>query len=175
MCITSPAGFAASDSFRSSLEDAGRVYARPGEVVNYTCTVVDNAGTGSTFWKGRAFNCPPSNIVSLSHQLFNIGGDSGTCGAITAESVGVVDNCYTSRLMVTVSPALNGTTVECTLSGVRVVGSRTILIAGMHWIENFFKIQPSHLKVLHVTSVGQAPLLIPVATMEKCKQSNEFQ
>ena len=127
------AGFAVNNSFRSSLEDAGRQYARPGEVVNYTCTVVDNAGTGSTFWKGTAFNCPPSNIISLAHQLFNIAGDSGTCnnGAITAESVGVVDNCYTSRLMVTVSSELNDTTVECTLVVVGMgVGNRTLLVAG---------------------------------------------
>ena len=103
--------------------------------MNYTCTVVDNAGTGSTFWRGTAFNCPPSNIISLSHQLFNIAGDSGTCnnGAITAESVGVVDNCYTSRLMVTVSSELNETTVECTLVVVGVgVGNRTLLVAGKY-------------------------------------------
>ena len=135
--VVSPAGFAVSDSFQSSLEDAGRQYACPGEVVNYTCTIVDTSGNppiGSSLWRGTAFNCPAtSNVISLSHPLFSTsGGTSGTCtsGAITAESVGVVDNCYTSRLMVTVSPALNETTVECTLSGVRVVGSRTILIAG---------------------------------------------
>ena len=104
--------------------------------MNYTCTIVDTTGNppiGSTFWRGTAFDCPgSSNVISLSHSLFNTTGMSGTCtsGAITAESVGVVDNCYTSRLMVTVSSALNGTTVECTLSGVRVVGSRTLLIAG---------------------------------------------
>ena len=134
--MVSPAGFTASDIFRSGLEDAGRQYACPGEVVNYTCTVVDTSGNppiGFSVWRGTAFNCPTSsNVISLSHSLFNTSGASGTCtnGAITAESVGVVDNCYTSRLMVTASSALNETTMECTLSGVRVVGSRTILIAG---------------------------------------------
>ena len=134
--MVSPAGFAATDSFQSSLEDSGRQYACPGEVVNYTCTVVDPSGNppiGSTVWRGTAFNCPGvSNVISLGHSIFNTTGASGMCnsGAITAESVGVVDSCYTSRLMVTVSPALNETTVECTLSGVRVVGTRTILIAG---------------------------------------------
>ena len=128
------AGYAASDSFQSSLEDAGRQYTCPGEVVNYTCTIVDSAGIGSTFWRGSAFNRPTSsNVISLTHSLFSTTGASDTCtgGAITAESVNVVDNCYTSRLMVTVSVGLNGTTVECTLSGVIVVGSRTLLIAGM--------------------------------------------
>ena len=138
MCIMSPAGFAVSDSFQSSLEDAGRQYACSGEVVNYTCTIVDptNPPIGSSVWRGTALSCPGSaNGISLGHSLFNTsGGASGTCnnGAITAESVSVVDNCYTSRLMVTISPALNGTTVECTLSGVRVVGNHTILIAGMY-------------------------------------------
>ena len=102
--------------------------------MNYTCTVVDD-GRGSTFWRGTAFNCPPSNVISLSHQLFNIGGDTGMCtsGAITGESVGVVDNCYTSRLLVTASPGLNDTTVECTLvlAGMGV-GNRTLLVAGMY-------------------------------------------
>ena len=137
MCIMSPAGFAASNSFRSSLEDAGREYALPGEVVNYTCTVVDPTGNppiGSSLWRGTAFNCPGSaNEISLRHSLFNTTGTSGTCtsGAITAESVGVVDNCFTSRLMVTASVGLNETTVECTLSSVIAVGSRTILIPGI--------------------------------------------
>ena len=136
----SPAGFAVSDSFQSSLEAAGRQYACPGEVVNYTCTIVDTSGNppiGSTVWRGTAFDCSGSaNVISLSHSLFSTSGASGTCtgGAITAESVGVVDNCFTSRLMVTVSPALNGTTVECTLSGVRVVGSNTIPLTGTYII-----------------------------------------
>ena len=132
-------GSAASDSFQSSLEDASRQYACPGEVVNYTCTIVDTTGNpplGSSVWRGTVFNCPTSsNEISLRNSLFSTSGATDTCtgGAITAESVGVVDSCYTSRLMVTVSPALNETTVECTLSGVRVAGSHTILIAGMQY------------------------------------------
>ena len=132
------AGFAASDSFQSGLEDAGRQYACPGEVVNYTCTVVDTSGNppiGSSAWRGTAFNCPrASNVISLGHSLFNSSiGVTGTCtnGAITAESVGIVNTCFKSKLMVNVSSALNETTVECTLSGLRVVGSHTILIPGM--------------------------------------------
>ena len=132
----SPASFAASDSFQSDLEDAGRQYACPGEVMDYTCTVVDtsNPPISFTVWRGTAFNCPGSaNEISLIHTLFNTsGGTSGTCnnGAITAESVDIVDNCYTSRLMLNVSVGLNETTVECTLSGVRVAGSSTVLLTG---------------------------------------------
>ena len=133
MCIMSSAGFAVSDSFQSSLEDAGRQYACPGEVVNYTCTVVDSAGIGSSLWRGTAFRCPgSSNLISLTHSLFNTSaGVTGTCGTLTAASVGVVDNCYTSRLMVNVSVGLNETTVECTLSAQGVVGSGTILLTGV--------------------------------------------
>ena len=105
--------------------------------MNYTCTIVDTSGNppiGSTVWRGTAFNCPGSaNVISLGHSSFNIsGGTTGTCGAITAASVGVVDNCYTSRLMVNVSVGLNETTVECTLSAVRVVGSSTVLLTGAY-------------------------------------------
>ena len=135
--IVSCAGFAASDSFQSGLENAGRQYACPGEVVNYTCTVVDTSGNppiGFSVWRGTALNCPTSsNEISLRHSSFSTSGISGTCtgGAITAESVGVVDNCFISRLMVNVSSGLNETTVECSLSGTRVVGNDTILIQGM--------------------------------------------
>ena len=104
--------------------------------MNYTCTVVDSAGIGSSLWRGTAFSCPgSSNIIFLAHSLFNTsGGTSGTCnsGAITAEGVDIVDNCYTSRLMVNVSVGLNETTVQCTLSGVRVVGSHTVLLTGVY-------------------------------------------
>ena len=106
--------------------------------MNYTCTVVDTSGNppiGSTVWRGTAFNCPgSSNVISLRHSLFSTTGASGTCtnGAITAESVGAVDNCFTSRLTLNVSVGLNETTVECTLSGVRVVDSRTVLLTGAY-------------------------------------------
>ena len=91
--MVSCAGFANSDSFQSSLEDAGRQYACPGEVVNYTCTVVDTTGNpplGSSVWRGTAFNCPTSsNEISLRHSSFSTSyGAADTCTgrAITAES-----------------------------------------------------------------------------------------
>ena len=131
----SPAGFASNNSFVSSLEDAGRQYGCPGEVVNYTCTIVDTSDVASSLWRGTAFSCPTtSNVIPLSHVLFNT-GVAGTCnnGAITAESVSVVDNCYTSRLMVTVSDGLNETSVVCSLSLSGMgVGSSTLLVAGTY-------------------------------------------
>ena len=93
--MISPAGFAASDSFQSSLEDSDRHY---GEVVNYTCTVVDTSGNpsnGSSIWRRIAFNCPGL----VNENSIKSHGASSTCnsGAITAQSVGVFDNCFTSR------------------------------------------------------------------------------
>ena len=132
--IISPAGFAVNNSFQSDLEDAGRQFACPEEVVNYTCTVVDtNIPLAFTLWRGTTlFTCPGSQII-LIHLSFSTSGASDSCnnGAITAESVGVEDNCFTSRLMVTVSPTLNETTIECTLAGVTIAGSDTLLIAGI--------------------------------------------
>ena len=108
--MISSAGFPASDSFQSSLENSDRQY---GEVVNYTCTVVDTSGNpsnGSSIWRRIAFNCPGL----VNENFIKSHGASSTCnsGAITAQSVSAFDNCFTSRLMVTVS---SGTTVECTL------------------------------------------------------------
>ena len=62
--MVSPAGFAASDSFQSGLEDAGRQYACPGEVVNYTCTIVDTSGNPLVALTGEE---PPLTV--LVHQM----------------------------------------------------------------------------------------------------------
>ena len=95
----------------------------------YECTTI---GSISTTWTGAAFNCPGSgNEIVLRHSQF-IGGTSALCndGNITGISVGVENNqCYTSQLNVTYSPALLGATIMCvhnTGTSNMVIGESTI-------------------------------------------------
>ncbi len=96
-----------------------------GNTVSYECTVTDD-GTRVTLWQGSAFNCPSSSsVISLAHFLYEPHGVSGTCGDLSAMSVGVSGDNYTSRLALTATAGLNGTIIECTRSGSVVVGSDT--------------------------------------------------
>ena len=55
---------------------------------------------------------------------------SGTCGNLSAMSIGVDGTNYTSRLTVTANTGLNGTMINCTISNVLLEGSDTIRIGG---------------------------------------------
>ncbi len=102
-----------------------------GNTVSYECTVTDNGGFRSTLWRGSAFNCPSSlSRIILVHILFQPNGESGTCGDLSATSVGVSGDDYTSRLTLTATAELNGTIIECTRSDSVVVGSDTLTTGG---------------------------------------------
>ena len=84
----------------------------PGRVLTYECTIT---GSGSTVWKGSAFECTSGEIV-LPHNLFNeISTAAGVCnnGLFTAYGIRVVNNSYTSRLNITVSHNTAGKTIQC--------------------------------------------------------------
>ena len=132
---------AASDSFSVVM---GGSCICPGEVISYRCTVLDN-GVGVTTWSGTAvdaaftqYNCDGSIDFHLVHSRFDDPGSvSVACGggAVVAQSVGVMlsspDNCYISEFTVTTFPGLDGTVIECSLSGgFRDVGNSSLIIAG---------------------------------------------
>ena len=83
----------------------------PGQQLQLLCTAV---GLGTTVWSGTAF---PSGCASLllPHTRFsNPGGETRSCPPdITAASVSVDGDCYTSRLNVTVRSNQNGNNVTC--------------------------------------------------------------
>ncbi len=92
-----------------------------GQPVSYECTVTDDDGNSSTLWQGSAFNCPSgSDTISLNHSLYEPNGVTVTCGDLSAMSVGVSGNNYTSRLTLTATAGLNGRTIECSQSGMGV-------------------------------------------------------
>ncbi|KAL5500717.1 hypothetical protein EMCRGX_G012313 [Ephydatia muelleri] len=68
-----------------------------------------------TAWTGSAFQCPPTNLISLIQR------SSGaiqpftpvSCGSFSAVTTNVTSTCYTSVLTIPAVQALNGTTVGC--------------------------------------------------------------
>ncbi len=104
-----------------------------GRIVNYECTVTDDDGGRSTIWRGSAFNCSltsSSSVISLAHFLYEHHGVSDSCGYLSAMSVGVSGDNYTSRLTLTATAGLNRMTVKCTRSGIFVVGNDTLRTGG---------------------------------------------
>ena len=104
-----------------------------GTTVNYECTVMDSAMNpiGSTIWRGSAFSCSgsPPNAINLLHSEYtSVASDS--CGDLSAMSVGVDGTNYTSRLTVTANPGLDGTMINCTISGVQLEGYDAIRVGG---------------------------------------------
>ena len=92
---------------------------------------MDSAGIGSTRWRGSAFSCSgsPPNTITLLHFEY-ASGTSDTCADLFAMSVGVDGTNYTSRLTVTANTGLDGTMIDCTISGVLSEGSDTIRVGG---------------------------------------------
>ena len=86
----------------------------PGNTVNFECTVV---GAIATVWKGSFFDCP-SNSVVLRHRIFTP-GINGTCnnGKVVATGIEVINNRYSSQLIVTVDSGMNNGSVECIRDG----------------------------------------------------------
>ena len=65
--------------------------------------------------------------ITLRHSQFAANqGITGICnnGDLVARSIGVVNNCYTSQLNVTVRESFNNKTVQC--ASVSLVETRTI-------------------------------------------------
>ena len=109
-----------------------------GSTVSYECTVTDTTDPliGATVWLGSAYTCSSSEI-NLRHSSFESNGVSGFCGDLSAMSVGVNGNEYTSRLTLTATAELNGMTINCTLSSVVDFGSDTVKTGGEYF--HFFK------------------------------------
>ncbi|KAL5500402.1 hypothetical protein EMCRGX_G011959 [Ephydatia muelleri] len=105
-------------------------YSCPGSYIAYTCVLSSSAPLGVvTVWGGSAFQCPPTNHISLTQRA---GGTvqpftPRSCGNLSAVTTNVTSTCYTSVLTIPAVQALNGTTVVCQdgISGA-VVGSGTV-------------------------------------------------
>ena len=95
----------------------------PGNLLTYEC---DITGPGNTIWNGTAFYCPlKSNETILRHSQFSSeSGTSGNCNdrtLIEARSLGVINNCFSSQLNITITSDLKNKTIRCSHSSAKIV------------------------------------------------------
>ena len=86
--------------------------------------------------------------ITLRHSQFASNPPFGICnnGDIIGRGIGVVNNCYTSQLNVTVRESSNNKTVQCTLNSnvgtSREVGQSLIsVVSGMHMCQSIIMLQ----------------------------------
>ena len=101
-------------------------------MLTYNCSVM---GGIITLWRGTTFDCPMSDSeITLRHSLFASSQDVEICnnGDIVGHSIGVVNDCYTSQLNVTVRENFNNRTVQCAFTsnaGTRAIGESLLSVA----------------------------------------------
>ena len=102
-----------------------------GTPYSYECSVEDMSGIGSTHWLGESFKCmESSNRIRLTHSLYYF-GEHAACGNFSAVSISITNrSVYTSKLSFIGDSNLNGTTINCTLSGVILVSKIVVKVAG---------------------------------------------
>ena len=129
-------------------------YSCPGSNIIYTCVLSSSANAVITLWSGSAFQCPPTNLISLTQR---VGGTvqpflSGSCGSLSAVTTNVTSTCYTSVLTIPAVQALNGNSVQCTNGFTKsdIVGNDTVKIMSEYSLGkycNLINVCPSHLGV----------------------------
>ena len=119
----------------------------PNTVVTYTCTITSGTAAGYTDWTLPTGTCP-SNIFPDKIRLSQLVSGScaalvtSTCGPYTASSIQSSDPiyCQSSILTVSITAAMNGSTVMCnntnfiTPSITTIVSMATINVVGMPFI-----------------------------------------
>ena len=77
-------------------------------------------GAGVTVWNSTFFDCQDGRTeIQLRHSRYDdVDSPPHTdCngGAVIAKSIGVIDNCYTSQLIVTIGEDMVNKTIECSI------------------------------------------------------------
>ena len=103
----------------------------PGYEAVFECVVI---GDGATIWSGTAFDRCSSDTIALRHSQFinqpgySISQNCGDNGPVISRAVSVVNDSYTSQLIVNVSQSLIGTNVDCGSDIGSHVGTKQILV-----------------------------------------------
>ena len=126
-------------------------YSCPGSNITYTCVLSSNGIVVSTAWSGSAFQCPPTNQISLFQRYFGVVLPfiPGSCGNLSAVTTNVTSTCYTSVLTIPAVQAFNGATVVCRDGATgAVVGNDTVKIISelymIHIIPSVTMVPSSH-------------------------------
>ena len=104
----------------------------PGYEAVFECVVT---GGGATVWRGTALNHCPNERITLLHSYFNrigynISDTCGNIGQVIGRAVSVVNDSYTSQLVININQNLIGTNAECARQsdGELYVGTEQILL-----------------------------------------------
>ena len=103
----------------------------PGYEAVFECVVTSG---GATIWSGTAFDRCSSDRITLRHNPFinqpgySISQNCGDSGPIIGRAVSVVNDSYTSQLIINVSQSLIGTNVDCGSDNGSHVGTKQILV-----------------------------------------------
>ena len=123
----------------SSVEEAGRQVACPGEVVTFTCMVTDGS---SLRWIAEPFingSNPITFAVSSAPGDMGVDGSELFRATLTSVSQSGIFGDLTSDLTVTASETLGGTVVQC-LATSTILMSKTLTLAGaMDWSMYIFQ------------------------------------
>ena len=116
----------------------------PNTVVTYTCTITSGTAGGYTDWTLPTGTCPDNDKIRLlqlvSGSCSAVGsGVPSTCGPYRASSIQSSDltYCLSSILNVTITAAMNGSTVTCSNTNLfntsitTVVSLTTVNVIGM--------------------------------------------
>ena len=101
----------------------------PGYKAVFECVV---NGDGATIWSGTAFDQCSDDTITLRHGPFinqpgySISKNCNDSGLIIGHAVSVVNDSYTSHLVVNVSQSLIGANVECATDSGHHVGTTQI-------------------------------------------------
>ena len=131
----------------NGLQPEGAQCACVGDRLIYNCSIMEGI---TTIWKGTTFDCPmDGSEITLRHSQFAANQEIGICnnGNIVARGIGVINDCYTSQLNMTISENFNNKTVQCAFTsseGTRkIIGESFLSVASgnfnyynNHWIIN---------------------------------------
>ena len=105
----------------------------PGHEAVFECVVT---GGGATIWSGTAFDrcSSDASAITLRHSQFmnqsgySLSQNCSDSASIIGRAVSVVNDSYTSQLIVNVSQSLIGANVVCATDSEPHIGTRQILV-----------------------------------------------
>ena len=123
----------------SSVEEAGRQVACPGEVVTFTCMVTDGSSLrwiAEPFINGRN---PITFLVSSAPGDMVVDGSGLFRAGLTSVVPNGLFGHFTSELTVTASETLGGTVIQCLDTAATLMNKPLTLAGAMDWSMYIFQ------------------------------------
>ena len=86
----------------------------PGYEAIFECIVVGQGTTSVTIWQGTALEECASGKIKFRHSQIRSGSVvNATCGTSIGRAISLINDSYTSQLVINVSQNSNNKTIEC--------------------------------------------------------------